>query len=58
MDGGAAAPMYQHLDYEVAEHIATVFLHRPGKKNAYTPQMGVEIVAALEAAMADDAVAW
>ncbi|HEY6131603.1 MAG TPA: enoyl-CoA hydratase/isomerase family protein [Halioglobus sp.] len=48
--------MYEHIDYDVAEHIATVFLNRPGKKNAYTPHMGMEIVAALEAAMDDNTV--
>ena len=45
--------MYDYIDYDVTEHIATVFLNRPAKKNAYTPRMGVEIVAAMEAAMAD-----
>jgi 2-(1,2-epoxy-1,2-dihydrophenyl)acetyl-CoA isomerase len=45
--------MYDYIDYDVTEHIATVFLNRPAKKNAYTPHMGMEIVAAMEAAMAD-----
>jgi len=45
--------MYQHIEYEVSEGIATIFLNRPEKKNAYTPAMGMEIVAAMEAAMAD-----
>lgn len=48
--------MYEHVDYEIADNIATVFLDRPEKKNAYTPLMGMEIVAALEAAMDDDTV--
>jgi len=45
--------MYEQIEYEVTENIATVFLNRPTKKNAYTPHMGMEIVAAMEAAMAD-----
>jgi 2-(1,2-epoxy-1,2-dihydrophenyl)acetyl-CoA isomerase len=48
--------VYEHIEYEIADGIATVFLNRPGKKNAYTPDMGMEIVAALEAAMADRTV--
>ena len=48
--------MYTLIDYEIADQIATIFLNRPEKKNAYTPNMGVEIVAALEAAMADSDV--
>jgi len=48
--------MYEHIEYDVTDSIATVFLNRPAKKNAYTPHMGMEIVAALEAAMADNAV--
>lgn len=48
--------MYEQIEYEVAENIATVFLNRPAKKNAYTPLMGMEIVAAMEAAMADSDV--
>jgi 2-(1,2-epoxy-1,2-dihydrophenyl)acetyl-CoA isomerase len=45
--------MYKYIEYDVTENIATVFLNRPAKKNAYTPHMGMEIVAAMEAAMAD-----
>ena len=48
--------MYKYIDYEIADNIATVWLNRPGKKNAYTPHMGMEIVAALEAAMGDNEV--
>ena len=47
---------YTLIDYEIADQIATIFLNRPEKKNAYTPNMGVEIVTALEAAMADSDV--
>ena len=48
--------MYEQIEYEVTENIATVFLNRPAKKNAYTPHMGMEIVAAMEAAMTDSDV--
>jgi enoyl-CoA hydratase/carnithine racemase len=48
--------MYEHIEYDVTDNIATVFLNRPAKKNAYTPHMGMEIVAAMEAAMADAGV--
>jgi len=48
--------MYEQIEYDVTDNIATVFLNRPAKKNAYTPYMGMEIVAAMEAAMADSNV--
>ncbi len=48
--------MYEQIDYDVTEGIATIYLNRPAKKNAYTPAMGMEIVAAMEAAMSDSAV--
>jgi enoyl-CoA hydratase/carnithine racemase len=48
--------MYEHIDYEVEDNIATVYLNRQEKKNAYIPRMGMEIVTALEAAMADNEV--
>jgi len=48
--------MYEYIEYDVTDNIATVFLNRPAKKNAYTPHMGMEIVAAMEAAMADSNV--
>jgi len=48
--------MYEHIEYDVTDNIATVYLNRPAKKNAYTPHMGMEIVAAMEAAMADSNV--
>ena len=40
--------MYEYLDYAVADGIASVLFNRPQKKNAYTPRMGLEIVAACE----------
>ncbi|GAB5450191.1 MAG: enoyl-CoA hydratase-related protein [Halioglobus sp.] len=48
--------MYEFIAYDVSEAIATISLNRPQKKNAYTPAMGEEIVAALTSAMADDEV--
>ena len=48
--------MYEQIEYDLTDSIATVFLNRPAKKNAYTPHMGMEIVAAMEAAMADSNV--
>src|SRR5512139_1133893 len=48
--------MYHYIDYAVADGIATIYLNRPDKKNAYTPMMGEEIVAAFNRAREDDAV--
>jgi enoyl-CoA hydratase/carnithine racemase len=48
--------MYEMIRYEVDDGIATIVLDRPEKLNAYTPEMGDEIVAAFEAARDDDAV--
>lgn len=47
---------YQFLLYCVEDHIATITLNRPDVLNAYTPDMGDEIVAAFRAAAADDSV--
>ena len=47
---------YQHILYSVDERIATITLNRPDVLNAYTPDMGDEIVAAFRAAAADDGV--
>lgn len=44
---------YQHILYSVDERIATITLNRPDVLNAYTPDMGDEIVAAFRAAEAD-----
>lgn len=48
--------MYEHIDYDIEDRIATVFLSRQEKKNAYIPRMGMEIVTAFEAAMEDNEV--
>ena len=44
--------MYEYIEYDITDNIATVFLNRPAKKNAYTPHMGMDIVAAMAASMA------
>jgi enoyl-CoA hydratase/carnithine racemase len=44
---------FETLLYEVADEITTITLNRPAKLNAYTPQMGQEIVAAMRRADAD-----
>ncbi len=47
---------YQHILYNVSERIATITLNRPDVLNAYTPDMGDEIVAAFRLAERDDNV--
>lgn len=47
---------YQHILYSVDEQIATITLNRPDVLNAYTPDMGDEIVAAFRAAALDEDV--
>jgi len=47
---------YQNILFEVADGIATVTLNRPEKLNAYTLEMGDEIVDAFARIRADDAV--
>jgi enoyl-CoA hydratase/carnithine racemase len=44
------------IRYEVADEIATITLNRPDKMNAYTAEMGTEIVAAMRLADEDRAV--
>jgi enoyl-CoA hydratase/carnithine racemase len=44
---------FETLLYDVADEIATITLNRPAKLNAYTPQMGYEIVEAMRRADAD-----
>ncbi len=47
---------YQYILYDVADKIATITLNRPDVLNAYTPDMGDEVVAAFRAAEKDQAV--
>lgn len=44
------------IQYEVADGIATITLHRPDKLNAFTHVMRGELIEAFDAADADDAV--
>ena len=48
--------MYESILFEVDGGIATVTLHRPEKLNAYTAEMGEEVVDAFDRARDDDAV--
>jgi len=47
---------FEMLLYDIADKIATITLNRPAKLNAYTPQMGHEIVEAMRRADADPSV--
>ena len=47
---------YTTIRYEVEQGVATITLHRPEQMNAFTPTMANELIAAFEAASADDAV--
>jgi hypothetical protein len=51
--GGRMA--YEHILYEVRDHILTVTLNRPDRLNAFTPQMRQELIDAFDRADADDA---
>lgn len=48
--------MFSEVTYDVADGVATITLHRPDKLNAFTLTMCRELVAAADAADADDAV--
>ncbi len=48
--------MYETILFEVREGIATLTLNRPAKLNAYTPEMGDELVDAFARVREDDAV--
>ena len=51
------APMiYETLTYRVEKSIARIELNRPARRNAYTQDMGEELVHALRSAIQDDAV--
>jgi enoyl-CoA hydratase/carnithine racemase len=47
---------YEHILYEVRDHILTVTLNRPDRLNAFTPQMRQELIDAFDRADADDDV--
>jgi len=43
--------MFKFIEMDISENICTIYFNRPEKKNAYTPLMGDEIVAALNDGM-------
>jgi len=47
---------YTEIDYEVRDRIATITLDRPGRLNAFTPTMQVELIDAFDRVDADDDV--
>src|SRR3954468_20154306 len=48
--------MYEEIAYEVADGVLTITLDRPDRLNAFTATMGRELIAAFDAADADDDV--
>ncbi|MEY2973961.1 MAG: hypothetical protein RIR49_381, partial [Actinomycetota bacterium] len=51
-----APDTYEHISLEIADGIATIWLDRPDKMNAFTERMRYEIIDALDRTDADDAV--
>ncbi|MFN8642861.1 MAG: crotonase/enoyl-CoA hydratase family protein [Candidatus Binatia bacterium] len=47
---------FREIRYEIADRILTITLDRPDRLNAFTERMGGELIAAIDAADADDAV--
>jgi enoyl-CoA hydratase/carnithine racemase len=47
---------YEQITADTAEGVLTITLNRPDRLNAWTPTMGQELMAAFDAADADDAV--
>lgn len=47
---------YQHLEIELDDHVATLWLNRPEKRNALSPDMWADIPAAVADLDADDTV--
>lgn len=50
------ASEFEQIRYDVAEHVATITLHRPEQLNAFTAQMMSEMIAAFDRSDADDDV--
>jgi 2-(1,2-epoxy-1,2-dihydrophenyl)acetyl-CoA isomerase len=53
---GAAAGEYAHIGYEVSDAVAWIELRRPEVLNAWIPEMGAEVMVAVERAGADPEV--
>jgi enoyl-CoA hydratase/carnithine racemase len=47
---------YEQITAETADGVLTITLNRPDRLNAWTPTMGAELIAAFDAADADDGV--
>src|SRR4051812_49952485 len=47
---------FEQIRYEVADGVLTITLDRPDRLNAFTPKMKDEVIAAFDAADADDDV--
>lgn len=47
---------FETIRYAVEDHVATITLHRPHRLNAFTLEMGDELISAFDAADADDEV--
>lgn len=47
---------YEHIELEIADGIATIWMNRPDKMNAFTERMRYEIIDALDHTDADDDV--
>ena len=47
---------FEQLRYEVDERILTITLNRPDRMNAFTGKMCDELIAAFDAADADDSI--
>jgi enoyl-CoA hydratase/carnithine racemase len=47
---------FEEILYEVEDHVLTITLNRPDRLNAFTATMGQELIAAFDAADADDDV--
>ena len=45
---------YSQINYTVEGHIGTITLNRPDRLNAFTREMGAEIIDALDQSLAED----